>query len=102
VHDVKVMAEEIGLPIRKLSENTSLYLIVGQPKLGNFCLSDWKPNIMLLYSDITSCNSSPERCGGATSFSTLPKKILSVLFVPVICWQEMLVAVKKRHFTPIC
>jgi hypothetical protein len=32
VLDIKVMIEEIGLPIRKLLENTSLYPIVGQPK----------------------------------------------------------------------
>jgi hypothetical protein len=32
MHDVKVIAEEIGLPIRKLPENTSLYLVVGQTK----------------------------------------------------------------------
>jgi len=29
VHDVKVMAEEIGLPIRKLLKDTLLYPIVG-------------------------------------------------------------------------
>jgi len=29
VHDVKVMAEEIGLPIRKLLKDTSLYPIMG-------------------------------------------------------------------------
>jgi len=28
MHDVKVTTEEIGLPIRKLLENTSLYLII--------------------------------------------------------------------------
>jgi hypothetical protein len=52
------------------------------------------------YSDTTLYNSLPERRGGATSFSTLPtKKILSFLSVPVIHWQEMQVAVKKRCFT---
>jgi len=29
VHDIKVMTEEIDLSIRKLSENTSVYPIVG-------------------------------------------------------------------------
>jgi hypothetical protein len=29
VYDIKVMAKEIGFPIRKLPENTSLYPIVG-------------------------------------------------------------------------
>jgi hypothetical protein len=32
VHDIKVMADEIDLPIRKLAENTSVYPIVGQTK----------------------------------------------------------------------
>jgi len=32
VHDVKVMMEEIGLPIKKLPKDTSLYPIVGQIK----------------------------------------------------------------------
>jgi len=65
------MAEEIGLSIRKLPKNTSLYPIMGQTKPGNFCLPDWKPNTMSPYSDTTSCNSSPKKHGGATSFSTL-------------------------------
>jgi len=34
------MMEEIGLPIKKLSENTSLYLIINELKLENFCLLD--------------------------------------------------------------
>ena len=32
VHDIKVMANEIGFLIRKLLENTSLYPIMGQIK----------------------------------------------------------------------
>jgi hypothetical protein len=32
VHDVKVMAENIGLSIRKLPKDTSLYPIMGQTK----------------------------------------------------------------------
>ena len=36
VHDVNVMAEEIGLPIRKLPKDTSLYLIMSQTKTENF------------------------------------------------------------------
>jgi len=34
------MVEEIGLPIRKLLENTLLSPVVGQTKTRNFCLSD--------------------------------------------------------------
>jgi hypothetical protein len=29
VHDIKIMAEKIGLSIRKLPKDTSLYLIMG-------------------------------------------------------------------------
>jgi hypothetical protein len=38
VHDVKIMVEEIGLSIRKLLENTSLYL-VGQTKTRKLLLT---------------------------------------------------------------
>jgi hypothetical protein len=34
------MAEKIGLPIRKLPKDTSLYPIMGQNKTKNFCLPD--------------------------------------------------------------
>jgi hypothetical protein len=39
VHDIKVIAEEIGLPIRKLPKDTSLYLIVGQTKTMKLLLT---------------------------------------------------------------
>ena len=39
VHDIKVMAEKIGLPIRKLPKNTLLYLIVGQTKTRKLLLT---------------------------------------------------------------
>ena len=42
VHNIKVMMEEIGLPIRKLSLNTSLYPIVGQTKTRKFLLTRMK------------------------------------------------------------
>jgi hypothetical protein len=32
MYDIKVMTEEIGLPIRKLPKDTSLYPIMGQTK----------------------------------------------------------------------
>jgi len=51
------------------------------------------------YSDTTSYNSSPERRGGVTSFSTLPtNKFFSVLSVPVIMWQETTMIVKKKVY----
>jgi hypothetical protein len=39
VYDVKIIEEEIGLPIRKLSKNTSLYPIMGQTKTKKFVLT---------------------------------------------------------------
>jgi hypothetical protein len=39
VHDVKVMAEKIGLPIRKLPKDTSLYPIMGQTKTKKLLLT---------------------------------------------------------------
>jgi hypothetical protein len=75
------MAEKIGLPIRKLPKDTSLHPIMGQTKTGNFCLPDWRLNTMSPYSDTTLNNSSPERRGGATSFSTLPTKKSFLFFL---------------------
>jgi len=39
VHDVKVIVEKIGLLIKKLPKDTSLYLIVGQTKTRNLLLT---------------------------------------------------------------
>jgi hypothetical protein len=39
VHDVKVVAEKIGLPIRKLPKDTSLYPIMGQTKTRKLLLT---------------------------------------------------------------
>jgi len=38
VYDINVMAKEIGLPIRKLLENTSLYSIMDQTKTRKLLL----------------------------------------------------------------
>jgi hypothetical protein len=50
VHDVKVMAEEIGLPIRKLLENASLYPVVDQTKTRKLLLTrlETKHNVIVL------------------------------------------------------
>jgi hypothetical protein len=50
VHEVKVMAEKIGLPIRKLLENTLLYLVVGQTKTKKLLLTglEIKHNVTVL------------------------------------------------------
>jgi len=40
--DVKVMAEEIGLRIKKLPKNTSLYPVVGQTKTKKLLLTELK------------------------------------------------------------
>jgi hypothetical protein len=39
VHDIKIMAEKIGLSIRKLPKDTSLYLIMGQTKTRELLLT---------------------------------------------------------------
>jgi len=39
VHDVKVMVKKIGLPIRKLPKDTSLYSIMGQTKTKELLLT---------------------------------------------------------------
>jgi len=54
VYEVKVMVEEIDLPIRKLLENTSLYPIVGQTKTRKLLLTglETKHNITVLWDHI--------------------------------------------------
>jgi hypothetical protein len=44
------MVEEIGLPIRKLPENASLYLVVGQTKTRKLLLTrlETKHNVNIL------------------------------------------------------
>jgi hypothetical protein len=42
VYDIKVIAEEIGLPIRKLTGNTLLYQILSQTKTKKLLLTKLK------------------------------------------------------------
>jgi hypothetical protein len=48
VHDVKIIAEEIGLPIRKLLENTLFYPIVGQTRKLLLTGLETKHNVTVL------------------------------------------------------
>jgi hypothetical protein len=48
------MAEEIGFPIRKLLENTSLYPIMGKTKTSKLLLTKLEIKHMSPYSDTTS------------------------------------------------
>jgi hypothetical protein len=50
VHNIKVMTEKIGLPIRKLLENTLFYPIMGQIKTKKFLLARLKTkhNVIIL------------------------------------------------------
>jgi hypothetical protein len=73
-----------------------------KPKPENFCLPDWKPNTMSPYSDTTSCNSSLERLGGATSFSTLPTKKSLCSFCTCDSLARNDGGSKKRSFTSVC
>jgi hypothetical protein len=75
------MTEEIGLSIRKLPENTLLYPVVGQIKIRKLLLIGLETNTMSPYSYITSYNSSPERCEGATSFLIMPIKKSFMFFL---------------------
>ena len=42
MHNIKVMIEEMGLPIRKILENTSFYPIMGQIKTKKLLLTELK------------------------------------------------------------
>jgi hypothetical protein len=50
VHDIKVMAKEIGLLTRKFLENASLYLVLGQTKTKKLLLTglETKYNVTVL------------------------------------------------------
>ena len=50
MHDIKVMAEKIGFPIRKLLENSLLYPIMGQTKTRKLLLIGLKTkhNVIIL------------------------------------------------------
>jgi hypothetical protein len=74
------MAEEIGLPIRKLLENNTFYLIMGQTKTRKLLLTELKTK-MLTYSDTTSYNSSLDGNDSAISLSTLPAKNSFLFFL---------------------
>jgi hypothetical protein len=42
MHDIKIMAEEISLPLKKLIENTLLYSIIGHIKTTKLLLTGFK------------------------------------------------------------
>jgi hypothetical protein len=50
VHDVEVIVEEIGLPIRKLPENILLYPVMSQTKTRKLLLTglETKHNVTIL------------------------------------------------------
>jgi len=101
VHNVKVMAEKIGLPIRKLPKDTSLYPIIGQTKTRKLLLT-WlktKHNVIVLWYNIMKFFTRKTR-GCNILFNSANKEIFSVLSIPVIMWQEMTVTVKKKALPP--
>ena len=97
VHDVKVMVEKIGLPIRKLPNNISLNPIVGQTKTRKLLLIGLKTkhNVTILQHYVIQFLILKKwQC--SIPFNSANKEILLVLSVLVICWQELLVAIKKK------
>jgi len=101
VHDIKVMAEEIGLSIRKLPENTLIYLVVGQTKIRKLLLIGLKTkhNITVLWHHIIHFFTG-KTWGCNILFNSANTKILFVLSIFVICWQETLVVCKKKMLYP--
>jgi len=72
MHGIQIMAEDISLPIRKILKNTHFTQLQITPKLWNFCLPNWKSNIMSIYYEPISYNSSPDNTEGTTSLLILP------------------------------
>jgi len=97
VHDVKVMIEEIDFPIRKLSENTSLYPIIGQTKTIELLLTGLKTkhNVTVLRHHIIQFFTRKMwRCNILFNFTN--KDVFSVFSILVIRWQEPSETVKKK------
>jgi hypothetical protein len=91
------MAEEIGLSIRKLPKNISLNPIVGQTKTRKLLLIGLKTkhNVTILQHYVIQFLILKKwQC--SIPFNSANKEILLVLSVLVICWQELLVAIKKK------
>jgi hypothetical protein len=103
MHDIKIMAENIGLSIKELPENTSFYPIVGQTKTRKLLLTGLKTkhNITVLRHDVIQFFTRKKwRCN--ITFNSVNKSVLSVFSKLVIRWQEPHVTIKKRCFTIVC
>ena len=96
MHDVKVMAEKIGVSIKKLLENILFYPILGQTKIRKLLLTELetKHNVTVFWHHVIQLFTRKTR-GCNILFNSANKKIISVFSIPVICWQEMPVAIKK-------
>ena len=97
VHEVKVMVEEISLPIRKLLENTLFYPIVGQTKSRKLLLTRMKTkhNVTVLWYNVMQFfTKKTQRCN--ILFNSANKEIVYVLSISMIRWQKMTVVVKKK------
>jgi len=96
MHDIKIMAEEISLLIRKLSKNTLFYQIMGHTKTRKLLLARLKIKHIIIILRL-SYNSSLDATSNAITFSTLPtNKSFFFLFVLIISWQKPPVAIKKK------
>jgi hypothetical protein len=71
MHDIKIMAEEISLLIRKLSKNTLFYQIMGHTKTRKLLLARLKIKHIIIILRL-SYNSSLDATSNAITFSTLP------------------------------
>ena len=83
-------------------KDTSLYLIMGQTKTIKLFLT-WlktKHNVTILWYNIMQFFIRKTR-GCNILFNSANKEIFSVLFVPVITWQETTVTIKKKALPPL-
>jgi hypothetical protein len=80
-HDIKVMTEKIDLSIKKLSENTLFYLIIGQTKTRKLLLTGLKTkhNITVLRHHVIQFFTW--KSGDATFLSTMPTKKSFLFFM---------------------
>lgn len=82
MHDTQILTEDISFSIKRLIENTLLYIIIDYTKTIKFLLAGLKINTKSSYYDTTLYNSVLDNTRGAISFLNLSfKKSISVMMM---------------------
>jgi hypothetical protein len=99
MHDIKIIADEISLLIRKLLENTSPSRIIGRTKTRKLLLTRMraKHNIIVLQYHIIQFFTRWYRWWNI-SFHSIRKKVFYILSTLLIHWQEPPMTIQKMLY----